>query len=288
MVLKQEKINIPRPYIGVTGLKTVKDVQELSDICLNEGGLFGHPKGSGWGHINHVPMYGFLCSNKRLENPLVGGTQSPPIQDLQTLIRLTPNGAIPMIHYFTTNRDKLTDEIKSLFDGPYSLYESCQALQINMDWPSQFEIQAIRRSFPDMQIVLQIPRKAIGGLDSIAITEETKKYDYLVQYVLIDPSGGEGIEFDLNKCISLFIELSEKICGRNIILGVAGGFDGSNVADRIMKIATNLGHAYFCVDAQGKLRTENKESLDYSLVRGYIGNAAAGIRNADHNTFYQD
>ncbi|MBI2110239.1 hypothetical protein HYT51_00465 [Candidatus Woesearchaeota archaeon] len=288
MALRREKIYIPRPYIGVTGIKTVKELQSLSEICLNDGGLFGHPKDKLWPHIEHIPMYGFICTNKRLADPLTGGTQSPPLQDLQTLTRLTPNGAIPMIHYFTTNRDKLADEIKSLFDGPYRIYESCQALQINMDWPDQGQISDIRKAFPEMQIVLQIPQKAMKGLSHFEIIERCRNYQHLVQYVLVDPSAGEGIEFSMKEYSILLRELCEKITGRNVILGIAGGFDGNNVFERIVKIALNLGTSYFCVDAQGKLRTSDKQALDFLLTQEYISQAAGGIRQADHDVFYSE
>jgi hypothetical protein len=276
----------PTPYIGVTGFKTVEEVQQFSDICF-KAGLFGDAYNhTVWYGIPHVPMFGFLCSNKRLADPLVGGTQSPSVQDLMTLTRITPIGAIPMIHYHSPEKEKLADDVRKLFDGPYELYRSCQALQINVDWPHADQIKRIRDSFSDMQIVLQLPKRAMEGLNPSDIAGRVKEYQGLVQYVLVDPSGGEGKEFDIDSCRSILETLGHETKG--ITMGIAGGLDGKNVRDRVIAIAATLTHSGFCIDAQGKLRTPDKQSLDMKLIGDYVGYARIAFEQADHDTFYSD
>ncbi|MBI4451283.1 hypothetical protein HY642_04880 [Candidatus Woesearchaeota archaeon] len=273
----------PRPYIGVTGLKTVEEVQQLSDICFRAG-LFGSAYNhQTWYGIPHVPMFGFLCSSKRLVHPSEGGTQSPPLQDLMTLTRMTPTGAIPMVHYHSPDKDRLASDVKQIFDGPFQIYRSCKALQVNMDWPPPAEIESIRKAFPEMQVVLQLPRRATEGMQPVDIAKRVKEYEDLAQYALIDPSGGKGKEFDVGDCRSVLEALLLGTAG--FVFGTAGGLDGKNVRERVLPIANTVDSAYFCIDAQGKLRTANKESLDMTLAKEYIFNARAAFEEADH-AFY--
>ena len=124
----------PQAYVGITGFKEDAEVAKVATQFMQTGFL-------GPGHRpqlpnDYQPMFGFLCSSKRLEDVFSEGRQSPPVADLGCLTRYTPKGSLSMIHYFTESQNSLAEEVKQVFsiDGMYE-HNFCRALQINMAWP---------------------------------------------------------------------------------------------------------------------------------------------------------
>jgi hypothetical protein len=267
MALYRRAGDTPRPYIGVTGLKTAAEVAGLAGAC-EEAGLLRPGAG-------HVPMFGFLCSDKRLADPEKGGRQSPAVRDLPLLTRYTPNGAIPMIHYHTPNKDGLSGEIRKLFEGP--LYEGCQAVQLNQDWPKHGELERILGAFKEIAIVLQVPQRAMEGRTRQEVVSLARSYTGLVDYVLIDPSGGKGAEFGLDEGAGLLGALAKHLWPTRTA-GIAGGFSGGNVRERVMQLTARTGRKDYCIDAQGRLRTPDREALDLAKARQYLVQAADAFR----------
>lgn len=253
-----------KPYIGITGFKTQPEVAEAAQ-------LFGEHLQ----YTEYIAMFGFIASNKRLANWDVGGTNSPAAKELTTLTALVSNEYLPMIHYYTPNRDTLAQEIKTLFTET-GLYTSCQAVQLNVHWPDQNQLELIKKDFPDMHIVLQLKKQALEEPLNELI-KKTKAYDGLVEYVLVDPSGGTGEDFDLSNC-TIIMKSVQYVLPRTCI-GIAGGLSGENVYERMKSVATIVKQD-FCVDAQGKLRIElfGESLLSLEKVKKYIENAAKAVK----------
>lgn len=255
----------PIAYIGITGFKEDYEVKTVAEQYLQKGFLGPDAE---FTHKTHKAMFGFLCSAKRLADKTKQGRQSPRAQDLGFLTRSTPKGIIPMVHYFTQNRRNLAQEVKQVFmiDG---LYENnyCRGIQINMPWPDIDQVEAIRKEFPDMDIVLQLPNKTLGE------AHRAKEYKELVQYCLIDPSGGKGQKIS-DEHLDLVSMLHESM--PNTRIGIAGGLSGSNVKETMGQVYQTFKEP-FCIDAEGKLRTEDKTKLNLKNTAKYVNAAAYAI-----------
>jgi hypothetical protein len=92
--------------------------------------------------------------------------------------------------------------------------------------------------------------------------EKLKAYQGIIQYALIDPSGGQGLDFDLERAATLLLSMQKNL---EITPGVAGGFGPINVGDRVRAL-NNISSCDgcdrpqlrdYCIDAQGKLRVES-------------------------------
>ena len=81
-----------RPYIGITGFKTEEEVRRVAGMCAETE----MP-------ADYGPMFGVLCSAKRLSMPEKPGKQSPSYDDLPDVIASINGSALPMVHYFTQN-----------------------------------------------------------------------------------------------------------------------------------------------------------------------------------------
>ncbi len=247
-----------KPYVGITGVKTLQDVFAISSSYrkyeYNE---------------NVTGMYGFPSSPRKLEDYAKVGKRGPCMNDLAKIVSAVSDEAIPMIHYYTKNFNMLADEIEQVF-MLNNLYDVCKAVQLNLPWPKINEVEKIKNKFRNMEIVLQISGWATEGFTLNEISEKVQEYDALVDYCLFDPSMGRGIPFDLEEGIMMMNILSEAL--PNALMGVAGGFDGNNVGDKLKMIKEGYDADFF-IDAEGGLRDNNNE-LDYEKVDAYLKNAA--------------
>jgi len=254
-----------KPYVGVTGFKTV---QEIKRVCR----VFGI-EGFGEGN-NYRSMIGFLVSEKRMSMPDVGGKRSPQVNSLQALASHCPRESLPMMHYFTKSGETLSEQIDTLFSLDRMYEENhCRALQLNVVWPPLSQMEKIISKFPKMEIVLQLPERATEGLSAGEVANRAKAYDPLVSYALVDPSGGLGIEFDVDKSTELMFALREAMPTTR--LGIAGGLGPENVRTMVEAVTKNFKDP-FCIDAEGKLRDEgpNHNKLDIDKTATYIERAS--------------
>ena len=254
------------PYVGITGFKTKEEILSVAPMF---------PKHGFDSESSHIPMLGFLVSYKRLADKTMPGKRSPVANDLGMLLSYVPARVLPMMHYYTINKPELAEEVKNLYSIS-NMYGSglCCSLQINMDWPPIEQVKKILQEFPDMIIVLQLPPKTTQGLSLEQIAKRAKEYDSLVKYTLIDPSRGEGIGFDVKYSTELMLALNEVMPTTRI--GIAGGLAADNVKEKILLILKDYNED-FCIDAQGRLRTENGKALDYEKARAYIKASAKAL-----------
>jgi phosphoribosylanthranilate isomerase len=253
-----------KAYVGITGFKEESEVIGVGEQFAKE--LFATGV---YSRNNYTAMFGFICSNKRLADRTSRGDKSPNLEELVELIKCVPCGFLSMVHYYTTNRDNLAEEVKQVFstDG---MYEKgyCRALQINMSWPNPRQVEAIRKEYFGMEIVLQIPHKALNE------PQRASEYKDLVQYCLVDPSGGKGQDITEEQ-LKLIEMLHTSLPYTRI--GVAGGLCGENVAPIMQKSYSLIGES-LCVDAEGKLRTSDSLGIDLQKTAEYIGSARQAIQ----------
>lgn len=266
-----------KAYVGITGFKTPDEVRQAGWLFASAGFLGADSRLGAY-----KPMFGIAASNKRLADRAKEGTMSPSANNLISVLREVPDKCLPVMHYSTENRDRLFGELVELFSIGKMYEEYCSAVQINMDWPDIKQVEAIKKAMPEMVMIFQIPQKAMqsyavnseGSLDIEAIAARANEYASFADYMLIDPSGGKGKEFDVEQCTGLMLALNEKL--PNTRIGVAGGFSGDNVFEKMRKIHEKVKDP-FSIDAQGRLRTEDREWLVMEKVQKYITEAAKAI-----------
>jgi hypothetical protein len=250
-----------KPYIGVTGFKTTTQVKKFGSYV----------NGLPFGYV----MFGFTCSDKRLRDPTSEGKSSPSLRALPELLRAVPSHHLPMIHYFTSTPDNLYDELNSLFryleerpddDPTKNLPPVKVGLQLNQIWPDLKTVQAFAGDLA--AVTLQLPREVLQSNDE-HILERLQGYKNCVSHVLIDPSGGQGLEsqderYNFQRCVDLLLKISKQL--PLMSPGIAGGFSADNVVQKIKQVreASKCSHCdtpqldQFTIDAQGRLRTQER------------------------------
>jgi phosphoribosylanthranilate isomerase len=260
-----------KPYVGITG---PVNVQETKDICREfseEGYSMESP---------HIPMLGFLVSYKTLNGQATQNRRYPPANSLPELLRATNGQVLTMVHYNSKETDTLSNQVAEIFDGVYE-NALCQAIQLNIVWPNIGQVARIKEQHPEMKVVFQASHKAMDGKTPNQIAKGVQNYGDSISYVLIDPSGGRGMPFDLESSVAIYSELREQC--PDLTVGFAGGFTGENVAQRLREILRKIKANDFCIDAEGGLRDKvtsayGDDLLNIEKVRGYLQSASSVLR----------
>ena len=252
-----------KPYIGVTGVTSLDEADGVIK-AFNEAGYTLNSA--------HVPMIGFLASLETICG--LSKRKQPPLTTLPALLKHVNGKAFPMIHYYADSSTAIPSQVSYIFRFFDSIYESglCRALQLNMAWPEVSHIIEIKEIFPEMQIVFQVKSVMLEQGPPHNIVSGIRTYgENMFDYVLVDPSEGKGIEFDLEKSIAFYKELRERVPEARV--GFAGGLNGNNVTTKVKSLIDMLDTSDFCIDAEGGLRN-NKGYLDLGEVRKYVKEAS--------------
>lgn len=247
----------PKPYIGITGFMSQEEVQNV---------LNAYPKDA-----QRRLMIGVLMSDKTL----AGGVSSKypgryPTRDKMESIFVDDPRALNLVHFHTkTTGYAIVAEliIAKTAAGPH-----CHGFQLNMKWPdprilADYHHASSLGTLPKQDIiVLQCGSGAMQAIGNSAQTLVNRVSDYwgLVDYVLIDPSGGKGLPLDLHfvhDCLCAFAEtrLGIGVC-------IAGGLCAQAIST--LKDVAFLHQGNFSIDAEGQLR-DASDKLDLAAANQY-------------------
>lgn len=187
-------------------------------------------------------MLGFAVSQERS-----GGRYIRP----QRIPLIDHESVLTCIHYNTQQTETLAEQIDDLLR-----VVAPDCIQINCHWPDPRQLKSIKQEYPSVKLILQLR-------DYEGLAERIKPYRF-ADAVLLDSSLGRGLPIDIKKAICAYSDLAEY----SICIGFAGGFDGTNAYQRIRQIRTEIGDVKFAIDAESRLRKDDK--LDLNEVEKYV------------------
>ncbi len=249
-----------RPYIGITGFMSRNEVKWAWDA-------FEKTRLS----PDYKLMVGVLASLKTLYGHAnKWPNRYPAVKDISGIF-IQDATMLNLVHYNSKNTDMLFVQLMALTE--LIGVELFDGFQLNIAWPNELEILAYKAHYPGKKIVLQV-----GGDDFETIENSPEKlverlmvYDVgLIDYVLLDTSGGKGKTLDPEKLKDYLAAIDKESDFHDMGVGVAGGlsWDTMHLLKPLLKQIP-----YLSIDAEGKLRNEN-DHLDMSLVEGYVRKAA--------------
>ncbi len=247
-----------KPYIGITGFMAREEVQSVLDII---------PKDS-----QRLLMIGVLASQKTL----IGVTNKYPnryphrnqIAHIFPMPHLNPS-ALNLVHYNTKDPTTLLAQMKEVTEvgGP-----NFKGFQLNMAWPPVETLLKYRYWCPwGTKIVLQVGSHAFevaGRHSPDLLAKQVHEYSTMINYVLLDLSGGLGMSLDAKKLRPYLDALKSKI-DSDIGIGVAGGLSPTtlHLIEPLLEDFPDL-----CIDAEGRLRDKD-DNLDLNLAGDYVRQA---------------
>jgi len=248
-----------KPYIGITGLMSFGDaLHVLKALSTN---------------TKRLVMVGVLASLKTMSGFQNKWPNRYPAMD--KIARIFPKHplALNLIHYNTKEPETL---VRQLAEMTVIGGENLDGFQLNIAWPAVATLkryhemrQRYREMYSKKQIVLQIGGHAFEMVNHSPdeLATRVAEYDGVVEYVLLDPSGGYGKPLDPERARDYLLALKAKNLG--IGLGVAGGLSPTtlNLIEPLAKEFPDLS-----IDAEGRLRTQD-DHLDLSAASEYLRKA---------------
>ncbi|MBM3272175.1 hypothetical protein FJY94_02735 [Candidatus Kaiserbacteria bacterium] len=234
----------PEPYIGATGFKNPDQVE-----CVL----------AATAAVRQKIMIGVLVSSKTLNGiPNKYPGISPAMRDVASIFP-PGNRTLNLVHYSTDDTRALGLELQRAreFGG-----ENCQGVQLNIPWPSTRTVEAYQRRWDTDIIVLQLGKQAMKEADNepSRIAESLRAYEGLIDYALIDASGGFGVPLVLDSTRRL-LEVLYRLDWLHI--GIAGG----QCADTIDEVAPLFREfPGTSIDAQGKLQTNGVLNVENTIA----------------------
>jgi len=179
----------------------------------------------------------------------------PKVEEIPNIFTANEK-ALNMIHYATKQPENFSEQLVRLVE---IAGENLDGFQLNMRWPDPRQIEAFRRRFDAMRIVLQVGAGALTDVerDPVRLVEKLLEYRDLVEQILLDPSGGKGIALDVKEMHDYLHALQYSSLIQNIV--IAGGLG----PDSLLSIQPLVAEfADLSIDAEGKLR----DAEDHFLV----------------------
>lgn len=207
-------------------------------------------------------MVGVLASQKTIQGiPNGRPNRYPAALKISDIFPNDPR-VINLIHYNTKEHDTLGYQLLAITElGGDNLH----GLQLNIAWPSPDVLKAYKKVQQTKQIVLQVGGRAFKMIDDSPkrLAAKVAEYEGIIDYALLDPSGGEGKPLDPQRIREYLYTLQAK--NLNIGLGTAGGLSPTTLGliEPLVKEFPNLS-----IDAEGLIRTP-EDHLDLNLASEY-------------------
>ena len=242
-----------QPYIGITGFMIQEEVRSVLDILPE--------------NFNRLVMIGALVSRKTLQGGENKWPNRYPKKEKVEDIFIDHPRALNLVHYNTGDQATLFDQLVEVTE----LSPNIDGFQLNMTWPAPDELRRYREQYPNMKIVLQVGERAFMRVDhspSFLLGRVMTNYLGLIDYLLLDPSGGQGKPMDAS-ILQPYLEtlaMAEETAKIDIGIGIAGG-----LGPKTMHLLAPLVKDFpdISIDAEGQLRDEN-DNLNLVAAKEYL------------------
>lgn len=260
---------INKHYIGVTGFMSRQEVELVLQTLPSNFGVVNDEQ------VRKL-MVGMLISGKTIKGiPNKWPKRYPSPEVIPTIFVEDPR-VLNLVHYNTSEKDpeRIVEEMCQIeeMSGPHF-----HGFQLNMVWPSVFMIiqKWLTKNVPSgysrkqKTIVLQCGGRAMAQFNHSPgqLVEKLTEYEGVVDYVLIDPSGGLGTPFDTGFAINFLKELFETTCLPTMNFGIAGGLSPKTLPDLLVPILERFPE--ISIDAEGRLRTI-EDNLSIEIANEYL------------------
>lgn len=247
----------PLQYFGIAGINEPYEARQFVRF-LDMVGLPEHVRFMNGPLVSYKTLNGKEPSNPR---------RYPPVSRLPGLLIDDPR-VINIVHYNSRTPNLYEQLIKLIKISPL-----VQGIQLNIAEPNLDDLIRFKREHPDALVVLQLGLRVFSGCnnDVMELIRYVRRYEEVVNYALLDLSGGEGIPMDLSVADSFVREMSWQ--DTPVATGVTGGLR----SDTVLKLSSLLKRdTSLCWDAESGVRTN--DVLDMGKCFGFCAASVALLK----------
>lgn len=231
-------------YIGVTGFTSPREVSWMTEAL-----------------DGHLGMYGVLATPETIAGKEPHKGRYARKEDLPRLFGCMPADSIRALHYCP--RGMLTAQ--GVIEAVSACGSHMNAVQLNTgEWPSVNLIKTLKYGrLSKTGMIFQVGPGMLADKRPSEVAELFYAYDDVVDYILLDGSGGRGIPLE-SSWIAEAIEELRKI-GISSGVTVAGGLEASTL-HRVEQLVKDY---HVSIDAESKLLDGN-DRLHEGRLKGYV------------------
>jgi len=257
-----------RSYFGIVGFISSKEVKKFDekinyvkngksvrDLLLSAGKkiMIGV-------HVNLQSLNGYVSTNPN---------RYPLFDDVSKLF-LSDELYLNTIYYNSDDLKNLSRQLHQLAQIP-----NLSTIQLEMAWPDIDVVRDIKRSFPNLEIILQIGSAAyyeVGNSPS-SLYSRIELYKNFIDGVLIDIRRGPGMLEDVNnELIKVVVDIHSRFSGK-IGVAISGGLCADSVMNLIKVVefikSTEFGTKNLSVIAESLIKDE-KDQLSINEALKFI------------------
>ena len=243
---------VAKQYVSITDFFTVEQARNMRELI---------PQGP-----DLVLGVGVMASWKTIKGlPTKWVNSFPPIQTVAGIFEPDPR-VFNVLHYASDVEPERFFEqlvVATLFGGV-----NMEGLQLDIEWPSASALALYKKYFPKIKIILQVGPQALETVNHSAkeiarrVAEEYAPY---IDYVLLDGSGGRGIPMETGPLLEKIAAIKEN--APDLAIAVAGGLGPNtlHLVEPILRVYPGVS-----IDAQGKLRKEKMDPVDWNMAGDYV------------------
>lgn len=247
-----------RQYFGVAGVTTGEEVSRIVGF-LDVLDLPEHVRFMNGPLVSYKTLNGHEPSNPK---------RYPVITSLPGLLVTDPR-VFNIIHYNSKEPNLFAQLCQLMRISPW-----IHGIQLNIANPSLEKLARFRKAYPETLIVLQIGSGVFESChhNVVELIQYVRRYEDVVDYALLDLSGGKGVPFDTSIADRFVHGVAiERI---PVMVGVTGGLN----ADRVLSLSDLLARdRSLCWDAESGLRTDG-DVLDLDKCFAFCAASAAILK----------
>ncbi len=252
-------------YLGITGVTTPLQARHLLDI-------FDQRRPEETTTLLHL---GAMMSRKTLYRlPTIWEPIFPKRETLRSVFAAAARkDVLTCLHYADYEG---IDVEESLVEAFSYICPEANSLQLDMIWPDPDEVgAAIARGWEGNSpiVILQVGRKALEGVGRrpSELVSRLGQYAGIIDYVLLDESGGEGRPLQIGSVMSFARAIKEALPW--LSLAFAGGLGPETIRPVAKELLAMFPDASF--DAQTRVCTNNdaRNALDLTRCAQYLWRA---------------
>lgn len=250
-----------QPYIGISGFMSPEEVEACCAFL---------PTAT---ERQRRLMIGVLASSKTVNGIPNNYPKKYPKREHWGQIFSKKPETINALHFHCESQDQSDRTYGELMRALEYCQNMVEIFQLNMVWPESKVVHRVKSQYQWIKFLLQINLRMHGysSMPQHQLATNLRRYNGLIDYFLIDYSGGIGCQLKPELLLEYLTEIKNQ--NPQAQLAIAGGLKAENLRPLLEKIVS--AYPDISIDAESGLRdnSEGGGQIDLEKARDYLTEA---------------